>query len=195
MSNDEPLARRTIPLRERAQKALIAFVITILLTVWLVIEEDKNPAFSSYIWITIVCSVLVGFGTSAYFWLKKEQVAKSPEDNYRIRQLAKYDKRGVGWLLRLVSRAIVIVGGLVAIAGVGILGMQIYTVFKSGSWPSMSLLTTLTGIFPWLDNPQSWIGLHRIIHWFLDMMPLSLAVFLLGILVAGFGSGLIDRQS
>ena len=73
------------------------------------------------------------------------------------------------------------------------LGIQIYKYLKLGAWGPVSLLDVLAPHVPWLSNPQSWIGLHGIVRNACDIMPVSLALIILGWLVAGFGAALRQR--
>lgn len=87
------------------------------------------------------------------------------------------------------------IGVLIALAGFGVLCLQIFGYMKTGDWKSVSTLSVASLQFSWLKNPQSWFGLHDIVSNLLGILPLSLALVMLGWLVAGFGSALRQRVS
>ena len=86
-----------------------------------------------------------------------------------------------------------LIGLLVALAGLGVLGLQLFGYLKIGEWKSVSLLSVASPQLPWLDNPQSWFGLHDIVRDALGIMPLSLTLILVGWLIAGSGSAMRER--
>lgn len=76
--------------------------------------------------------------------------------------------------------------GTFGIAGVGIIGWQIFRYLKDGDWPAVSLITALQWMGvekPWVSNPTEWVGLHSV----MDTIPLSLTLVVLAIftLMAG----------
>ena len=59
------------------------------------------------------------------------------------------------------------------LTGVGIFGMQVYGYLQDGEWSPLSVMRLFEGSSPWLDNPQSWLGWHAIVHGFLETAPVS----------------------
>lgn len=82
----------------------------------------------------------------------------------------------------ITSTKIFMFGGtLVGLTGFGIVVWQIYSYLRTGYWTKLSLILVFD-VFPkdwtfvkWLTHPQSWFGLHKIVHWILELFPLSLA--------------------
>ncbi len=77
------------------------------------------------------------------------------------------------------------IGGWVIVLGLIVFGFQIYEYLRTGSWLSVSVISTLAwcGIAPianWAAVPNDWIGLHRI----LSMIPTSLALIVVGSITA-----------
>ena len=60
------------------------------------------------------------------------------------------------------------------LAAVGIIGMQVVGYLQYGEWSPLPVMPFFEMWFPWLDNPQSWLGLHRIVHGLLNGLPVSL---------------------
>ena len=89
----------------------------------------------------------------------------------------------------LLDTILSVFGGLSFLTGIGVIAFQILAWLLNGQWIKFSLLILFAFLFPelilrnsWLNNPQSWIGLHKVIVWILEMVPLSgtliaLAVF------------------
>lgn len=200
MDTNPLLARRVIPAKERLQKALAVLLLTglILLAVWLLTDGvlDRGVTFFA----SIAGAALVGLCGAAYFWFRKEEVPKTKEHGKAIRERIEDDRAGSGWLARLgyntrrfLAGIIIVAGMLAALAGLGVLGLQVYRYLRFGAWDSISLLELVVPYCPWFDSPESWFGLHRIVTDFFALMPASLAIILVGWLIAGFGSALRQR--
>jgi len=202
MHTNPLLARRAIPTRERLQKALSCLVLTILgvALTWVLTDGslDANPVYL----FAIGFAALLGLSVSAYFWFKKEETAHSKEDGRFVRRRIEDDRQGRSWISRIgyntrkfLSGIIAFVGVLFVLAGLGVLGLQVYGYLKTGDWGSISLLGVATPYWRWLHSPQGWFGLHKIVTDAMGLMPLSMALVLVGWLIAGFGSALRQRIS
>lgn len=78
------------------------------------------------------------------------------------------------------------------LAGIGLLGWQIFTWLYSGTWVSVSLLDVLAWGDPeneWVRNPTDWIGLWKL----LAAVPLSLIAIGLGCI--GLLTASFERES
>lgn len=202
METSPLLARRVIPRTERLQKALAVLLVTIVAVVaaWTLMGSslEVKPAYL----IALGIVAMSGLSLSAYFWFKKEEAASSKQEGRFVRRRIDDDRQGRGWTSRIgyntrrfLGGLVVLAGALIVLAGLGVLGLQIFGYLKVGKWQSVSLLGIASPYFPWLINPQSWFGLHDIATDALGLMPLSLALVLIGWLVAGFGSALRDRAA
>lgn len=66
---------------------------------------------------------------------------------------------------------------------IGIVGWQLYTYLKLGEWHSISVITAMRWFeIKWSFSPTGWLGIYEI----LDFVPLSIAVFCAGIILAFF---------
>ncbi len=76
---------------------------------------------------------------------------------------------------------------LIVFSGFGVLGYQSALWLQDGVWTELPLLTVFNYFFEgaaiqgWLNNPQSWLGLHQVVDWSLQNIPLSLTLILEGI--------------
>lgn len=77
---------------------------------------------------------------------------------------------------------------LIVFSGFGVLGYQSALWLQEGVWTELPLLSVFNYFFDgaaiqeWLNNPQSWLGLHQIIDWSLKSIPLSLTLIFQGMI-------------
>lgn len=201
METSPLMARRIIPLKERLQKSLSVLIATAIAAgiAWYVAGASTTPE-SRFI-VLIGAIVALGLSVSLYFGLKKHDRSKTREGYRSVRRRIDDDREGRGWLNRLLYNlkrfilgVVVAVGLLVALAGALVFSLQLFGYLRTGAWQSISLLSVVSSYVPWLNNPQSWFGLNKIVRNAADLLPLSLALLVIGTLVAGFASGL-RRQS
>lgn len=202
MDTNPLLARRTISLKERLQKSLLVLALTAVAAggIWVYAGAslDIEPRFM----LLIAATAVLGLIVSVLFLLKKYESAQTREQARLVRRRIDGDRRGSGWAGRLTSNiarflagVIFVVGLLVTLAGVGVLALQVFGYLKTGDWRSVSLLSIAVSYIPWLENPQSWFGLHVIVRRAAGLLPLSMAFVVLGWMIAGFGSALRQRVS
>jgi hypothetical protein len=81
-------------------------------------------------------------------------------------------------------------GGLIFMTGLGLLGYQSFLWLQDGFWTEFPLFAVFnflfenTSLHQWLIQPQSWLGLQKLITWLLDSIPLSLALIIPGFSIA-----------
>lgn len=76
----------------------------------------------------------------------------------------------------------VILGCGLCLAGIAILGVQIYAYLQTGEWTPISIVTVLAAVPDyhwWAINPTEWIGLHKV----LDHIPVSAVLVVIGIVI------------
>ena len=76
----------------------------------------------------------------------------------------------------------VLLGAAFLLSGVGVFVYQIYEWLRYGEWVPMSILWLLNfheGLQSWVYYPTEWVGVHTALGW----VPLSLTLFLLGIVI------------
>jgi hypothetical protein len=92
--------------------------------------------------------------------------------------------RAIGWVLRYLFFSIAV---CMFLAGLCILGYQVYAGLMYGTWPVLPLhmyFAYLTPLTSWIESPQSWYGLHKLLTEALAFTPLSLFLLLAGLLIA-----------
>ena len=139
METNPLLARRVIPWKERLQKSLVVLLLTtvIIAGAWVFTgaSVDTDPRYL----LALGAVALFGLSLSAYFWFKKQEGATSKEDSRSVRSRIDDDRQGRGWVSRLgynvkrfLSGIVVLTGLLIALAGLGVLGLQIFGYLKTG---------------------------------------------------------------
>lgn len=102
-------------------------------------------------------------------------------------------KEGIGKKAQTVTEKIfsvlvVILGIGVFIYGMGIVVYQVYQYLKTGAWIEMPLMIAADFFeIPWIDNPTSWYGFHKIVVWVLELCTLSIAMIFLGSIIISGG--------
>lgn len=191
------LARREIPARERWQKALVVLLLTAALVsgAWWYFGASIDSDIR--VLLPLAAIAVLGLGMSGYFAFHRYEDADSKEGKAAIRQRIADDRSGAGWTARIgfntrrfVFGIVYLAGLLIAFAGILVLCYQGILYLKTGEWLSLSVFGVLAPYVPWLRDPQSWIGLYRLTRDALGLLPVSLALVILGWLIAGFGAGL-----
>jgi hypothetical protein len=202
METSPLLARREIPLKERLQKSLLVLIATAIAagSAWYFTGASTKLQGRSVLLTGAILAL--GLIVSLYFALKAHDRTKTREGYRSVRRRIDDDREGRGWgsrlfynLKRFLTGVFVAIGLLVALAGIGVLALQVYGYLRTGIWRSISLLSVASIHMPWLNNPQSWFGLNRIVRDAAGLLPLSLALVLLGTLVAGFAAGIRQRAA
>ncbi len=95
----------------------------------------------------------------------------------------------------VASLLITCFGLLVVLSGIGVISYQVYVWLKFEHWVGLSvrdglgyLVTPETPTYRWIVNPDSWLGLYRL----LDLIPLSLYLVVLGIFISRLLAGWTD---
>ena len=77
------------------------------------------------------------------------------------------------------------VGYLLFIGGIGIVGWQVFIFLKVGQWVEVPLFSIAflapNSIQSWLNDPTTWLGLHKIVMGVLEGCPLSCPLIIFGL--------------
>ncbi|MFQ5671592.1 MAG: hypothetical protein ACE5G9_00725 [Nitrospinales bacterium] len=93
------------------------------------------------------------------------------------------------FFLGFVGGIAVVSASLVFFSGFFLLGYQGFLWLQSGTWTEFPLIVAFNYLFQgtalqaWLSDPDSWYGLHQIVVWILENMPLSLTLIMEGALM------------
>ncbi|MBT5027583.1 MAG: hypothetical protein HOL15_10060 [Nitrospinaceae bacterium] len=82
------------------------------------------------------------------------------------------------------------VGGLIFTLGLGLFSYQAILWLQDGVWTEFPLFAVFnflfanTALHQWLIQPESWMGLQKLVTWVLQSTPLSLALIVPGFSIA-----------
>lgn len=88
-------------------------------------------------------------------------------------------------------------GGLILLAGIGLLSYQSLLWLQSGVWTEYPMLTVFNFLFEntplhqWIINPESWIGMQKLLLWVLESTPVSLALMVPGFSISLMAGGIL----
>ncbi len=96
-----------------------------------------------------------------------------------------------------MSATALFLSGLVFLSGVGVTVYQAVLWLRDGVWSQLPLLALFDYFFEgsafqaWIQNPGSWYGLHTIVSWLLENVPVSLACVTAGGLAIFLATGVM----
>ncbi len=104
--------------------------------------------------------------------------------------MKKTNAKRISWLARTWQKIVNGVGGILILFGFGALGFQALVYLLNEEWIEIPLLY-ITSFGPseftsWLDNPASWIALHKIVYGILDYVSLPLTLILVGMVMVTY---------
>ncbi|MFT4578767.1 MAG: hypothetical protein ACI9UO_001592 [Nitrospinales bacterium] len=82
--------------------------------------------------------------------------------------------------------SVAVFGGMILLAGIGLLSYQSFLWLQSGVWTEYPMLTVFNFLFEntplhqWIVTPESWIGMQKLLLWVLESIPVSLALMVPG---------------
>ncbi len=100
--------------------------------------------------------------------------------------MAESNKKGITWIGRTWQKLLNVLGVILLYSGAIIIGLQVFVYLMYEEWEELPLFFLLALLWPdkfmsWLDNPGSWLGLHKIVLGLLKFIPLSLFLMLAGL--------------
>ena len=89
------------------------------------------------------------------------------------------------------------IGTLFFFSGLGLIAYQVFLWIKNGAWSEYSIFVVFkflfenTALHQWINQPESWFGLQKLLIWTLENTPLSLALIVPGLSVAILAAGVM----
>jgi hypothetical protein len=86
-------------------------------------------------------------------------------------------------------------GLMIFITGLALFSYQAMLWLQNGTWTEFPLFVVFNFIFEntalhqWMFHPESWLGLQKMFSWFLESIPLSIALIIPGISITLFMAG------
>ena len=158
----------------------------------MVTENSQQTRFSHEEWIDQLSQFWVTFKQflTEFFKVLKALFQKGKDEAWKeIRsssaKLQKKDFVCVGILL-----AIGLFGNFIFLIGLGVLFYQCFLWLQNGVWTEYDLFSVFnyvfenTEVYQWMINPESWIGMQKLLLWILEVIPVSLALMVPGFSIA-----------
>ena len=158
----------------------------------MVTENSQQPRFSHEEWVDQLSKFWVTFKqfSTEFFKVLKVLFKKGKNEAWKeIRssgsKLQKKDFVCAGILL-----SIGLFGDLILLIGLGVLGYQCFLWLQNGVWTEYDLLSVFNYVFEntevhqWIINPESWIGMQKLLLWILEVIPVSMALMVPGFSIA-----------
>ncbi len=103
-----------------------------------------------------------------------------------------HEVKKTNFILASILGPLYLVGIGFVLSGTGLFGFQVYYYLKHGIWKAYSLTWLVLEIGrnfepkinSWLIQPSNWIGMHKILIFILNLVPLSLFALISGIIIA-----------
>jgi hypothetical protein len=86
-------------------------------------------------------------------------------------------------------------GVMIFMVGLSLFSYQTMLWLQNGVWTEFPLFVVFNFLFEntalqlWMTQPESWMGLQKMFSWFLETVPLSLALMIPGLSIALFMAG------
>jgi|TARA_B100000315_G_scaffold254996_1_gene297248 hypothetical protein len=97
----------------------------------------------------------------------------------------------VDFICGLASLAVIGFASLFLLSGLSLIGYQVFLWMQSGIWSEFPIVVAFNFLFEntlpaqWLSNPESWIGLQKVVEWLMENIPLSVALIIPSIVTIG----------
>ena len=161
-------------------------------------ERDQQSQFNYDEWISRLLqniataqNFLTGFIQAAKLLFKKGLIVVWKEIRTTASKLSAADL-----FLASMNITVGLLGVIILLAGIGLLGYQTLLWLQTGVWTGYPLLAVFNFLFEntilhqWIINPESWIGMQKLFLWFLESIPVWLALIVPGLSIAIFASGI-----
>jgi len=156
------------------------------------IESDQKSEFNYEEWfnrlfqyIKTAQHIFIGFVQAIKIQIKKEFIELWNEFLAFTSKLSATDFFFAG-----INIMVGLFGIIFMLTGIGLLSYQSLLWLQTGIWTEYPLLGIFNFLFEntalqqWIINPESWIGMQKLFLWFLESIPVSLALIIPGISIA-----------
>ncbi len=165
----------------------------------MVAEQGKKIDFDYKQWIyqgSETMKILTGFAAELFqglkfFFIKFIKEAYQ-QTRFFISRLTIWD-----YLCCSINTVVGFLAALVFFSGLGLVAYQIFLWIQNGAWTEYPIFVLFNFVFEntvlhqWINQPDSWFGLQKILIWSMENMPLSLALVVPGLLVSLLAAGVM----
>jgi hypothetical protein len=165
----------------------------------MVTEQEKQIHFDYQQWVyqgseamkTLIEFTGELFQGLKFLFIKFSKVAYQ-QTRFFFSRLTRWD-----YLYCSINTFVSFIATMVFCSGLGLLAYQVFLWIKDGAWTDYSVFVMFnfllenTALHQWINQPESWLGLQRILFWLFENTPLSLALIVPGIMVAFLSTGVM----
>ena len=161
-------------------------------------ESDQKYQFNYEEWISQFLQsiataqhLFTGFIHAGKVLFKKSLVLVWKEIRSTASKLSAVD-----FFLAGINIMVALFGVMISFGGIGLLGYQTLSWLQTGIWTEYPLLVIFNFLFEntflqkWVMSPESWIGMQKLFLWFLESIPVWLALIVPGLSIAILASGI-----
>ena len=155
-------------------------------------ESNQQSQFNYEEWITQLLQYIAtaqhfftGFIQAAKVLFKKGLILICEEIRTTASKLSALDLFFAG-----INIMVVLFGIMILLGGISLLGYQALLWLQTGIWTEYPLLAIFNFLFEntflqqWIISPESWIGMQKLFLWFLESIPVWLALIVPGLSIA-----------
>ncbi len=161
-------------------------------------ENQQHPRFNHEEWLNGIFQFIETAKqfTFDFFQAVKSMLQKGLGETWKEIRSASTKLSTIDFLFAGTMLFIGALGGFFLLAGIVLLSYQSLLWLQSGVWTEYPLLTVFnflfknTALHQWMVNPESWIGMQKMILWFLESIPISLALMIPGFSIAFMAAGI-----
>ena len=158
----------------------------------MVTENSQQPRFSHEDWIDQLSQFWVTFKQFLTEFFKVLKILFQKGKNKAWKEVcasgSKLQKKD--FVCAGILFSIGLFGDLILLIGLGVLAFQCFLWLKNGVWTEYDLFSVFNYVFEntevhqWMINPESWFGMQKLLVWFLEAIPVSLALMVPGFSIA-----------
>ena len=161
-------------------------------------ESDQKYQFNYEEWISRFLQYIAmaqhfftGFIQAAKVLFKKGLILVWKEIRVTASKLSTVD-----FFLAGINIMVALFGVMISFGGISLLGYQTLLWLQTGVWTEYPLLVIFNFLFEntflqkWVISPESWIGMQKLFLWFLESIPVWLALIVPGLSIAILASGI-----
>ena len=101
----------------------------------------------------------------------------------------------IDFIVTALISIMALLGLMIFMIGFALFNYQAILWLQNGTWTEFPLFAVFnflfenTALHQWIVHPESWLGLQKMFSWFLESIPLSIALMIPGISIALFMAG------
>ena len=158
----------------------------------MVTENSQQARFNHEEWVDQLSQFWVTFKQflTEFFKVLKVLFQKGKNEAWKEVRSSSSKLQKKDFVCAGILLSIGLFGGIILLIGFGILAYQGFLWLQNGVWTEYDLFSVFNYFFEntevqqWMINPESWFGMQKLLIWFLQAIPVSLALMVPGFSIA-----------